>query len=97
MHLRHVNRVCCASQCVSAFQRALSFQAIGHACNGYERSVRASEHTLSTRMTSSATKKPTDVELVEASVERIIGGGTPHNLVDIGINLADSSYDKVSG
>lgn len=39
--------------------------------------------------------KISDAELVEAAIEKL-EGAERHTLVDVGINLADSSYDKVS-
>lgn len=44
---------------------------------------------------SAAKSKPTEAELVEAAVNNIKIEATSHKLIDIGINLADSSYDKV--
>ncbi len=46
-------------------------------------------------MASTSASKPTDADLVRSAVEKVLAGRPTYNLVDIGINLADSSYDKV--
>lgn len=47
------------------------------------------------QMASTSASKPTDADLVRSAVEKVLAGRPTYNLVDIGINLADSSYDKV--
>lgn len=39
--------------------------------------------------------KPTDAELVLCALTKITEGRELHRLIDVGINLADPSYDKV--
>ena len=46
-------------------------------------------------MAPSAGSKITDSELVERAIQNLMPGKDLQMLVDIGINLADSSYDKV--
>lgn len=48
------------------------------------------------RMAPSAGTKPTDGDLVQAAIGNLNSGQALYSLVDIGINLADSSYEKVS-
>ena len=48
------------------------------------------------KMSSSTKSKPTDGELVEAAVLKLGAEALSYRIVDIGINLADSAYDKVA-
>jgi len=41
--------------------------------------------------------KLTDAELVLCALTNVIEGKELHRLIDVGINLADPSYDKVRG
>ena len=96
MHSHHVISIYNHFGFTRVLQRSLSsFSKRGslHAVEQFSGTVGFQKR--SARMVSSAASRPTDVDLVKASVERISAGRSLFNLVDIGINLADSSYDKV--
>ena len=96
MRLRHLSSFCKCFKHARHTERALrSFPSAPHAHGLKRHSGTLGKSILCGRMVSSATSKPTDVDLVEASVGEILAGRSLLNLVDIGINLADSSYDKV--
>ena len=97
MHVYTVTSLCIRSGFTRVFQRALSsFSQENNVHAVPRRSGTLGTRENSARIMSLAASKPTDVDLVEVSVEKIIAGRALCNLVDIGINLADSSYDKVS-